>query len=391
MTYLRWLALILALILVPASVHAQKSGTTVMRVTAVQGAGMVYVRLLDRLKQNIESGTQGQVQVELLTNGLGGGEFEALKDQIRGRVEGGWISVLTLAQSLKAFRALTLPLVFNDTDQVVQFVDSPLDKAIRATATAKNLNILGYGSFGYYGIMLFEPQSASAKKFQDDALLWMKNRAIRVPEEGWLESVQEKLPGKVVRVPGIDLKKAVDSGWVNGLLTTPELMANKEWMRKASHFLNLRHLHAWSVFSVNRSWLESLPVQQRKVVQHEIRVMCDLALKGGLAHHETLVEQWYTTQHPQVVQASWDRMARFLNPLVLQTAQELDSMLGIYGGVGRVRGLWEANYGVQQNPHAPPVNPVVTPVTPVFHAEPTQGQKLASVMLKNRSNRSERP
>ncbi|MBF0347836.1 MAG: TRAP transporter substrate-binding protein DctP [Magnetococcales bacterium] len=394
MKYLRLPLFVLTLILAPVWASGQETGSvvaeaapgiTVMRVTAVQGADMTYVGLLEQLKQNIQNRSHGEIQVELLTGGAGGGEFEALRDQIRGHVEGGWISAMTLAQSLKAFRALTLPLVFNDNDQLRQFIGSPLDKTIRATSVAKNLLILGYGSFGYYGIMLFEPGSPPNGQSHDDALAMMKDRTVRVPEEEWLESVQAVLPGKLVRVPGVDLKKAVDSGWVKGLLTTPELIANKEWMLQASHFLNLRHLHAWTVFSVNRTWLASLPGHLQDVVQAEVQAMCDQALQMGLARHDALVAKWYETRHPQVVQASWDEMAASMNPLVLETASQLDGMLG---SSGRVKALWEANYQTIKPPGRPTRN---RGASPLIGKATNQRREMARAMIMNRIDGPEWP
>ncbi|HIJ83156.1 MAG TPA: TRAP transporter substrate-binding protein DctP [Magnetococcales bacterium] len=386
---LRLLIFVCLFVLAPVLAYGQKNfdnsdtearAVNLMKVTAVQGEGMVYVRLLQQLKQNIETKTQGQIQVDLLIDGAGGSETEALKDQIRGRVQGGWISAMTLAQSLKAFRALTLPLVFNDADQLNQFVGSPLDKSIRATSATKKLTILGYGSFGFYGIMLFEAMPTPGDPTEKDALDLMKSRTVRVPEDEWIETVQTLLPGKVVRVPGVDLKKAIDSGWVNGFLITPEFIANKEWMAQASHFLNLRHLHGWSVFSVNRDWLESLPNQHREVVQLEVQAMCQQALQGGLARHDALVDQWYKMQRPQVVQASWDRMAVSVHSLNNQTIHLLG---GILGATSRVRTLWEANYRVDPSVGALSVGRNAASALTI---QKTRGGEMASVMVSNHGN-----
>ncbi|MBF0145260.1 MAG: TRAP transporter substrate-binding protein DctP [Magnetococcales bacterium] len=337
----RLILLALMYLLAPWTMALANDEVIPMRITAVQGEGMVYVRLLHQLKQNIENGTQGRIRVELLTNGAGGSEIDALKNQIRGNVEGGWISVLTLAQAFKAFRVMTLPMVFNDAEQLNHFVGSKLDTAIRATTKTKNIKVLGYGSYGFYGILLFENMKKQKTRPGNDALDWMNHQTIRVPEDDWIGTVQATLPGKKVQVPSVDLMKAMDSGWITGLLITPELVANKELMQKAAYFLNLRHLHAWSAFSVNQTWLESLPREYQKVVQHEVRAMCQQALDGGLAHHDALVAHWYETRHPRVVQTSWDRMAILVQPLVEKTIQQMERLLG---PSSRVSILWENNY-----------------------------------------------
>lgn len=339
---LRSLVLVWLLIVIPATVHGQKANKTIpMRIMAVQGEGMVYVRQLKQLQQNIEDKTQGQITVELLTNGVGGSEADALKNMTSGTVEGGWVSGLAMAQTFRAFRALTLPLIFNDIDQIKGFVDSPLDQTVRSTTVSKNLLVMGYGSYGFYGIMFFDARASLKGADEENALEIMRGRTVMVPGDRWVEAVQGSLPGKVIRTPGRGLKQTIDAGGGEGLLVTPEMVTNTAWTGRSSHFLNLRHLHGWSVFSVNRVWFETLSPKLQQIVKQEVRAMCQRALSNGLAFHDTVVQEWYTKRQPLVVQASWDRMATMVAGLVKKTSTELE---GFLANKGRVRVLWEANY-----------------------------------------------
>ncbi|MBF0414925.1 MAG: TRAP transporter substrate-binding protein DctP [Magnetococcales bacterium] len=347
----RTLVLVLLLMVIPVTGQAQNnSKTIIMRIMAVQGEGMAYVRQLRQLQKNIEERTHGQIAVELLINGVGGSEADALKNQTNGTVEGGWISGLAMAQTFRAFRALMLPLVFNDIEQINSFIDSPLDQTVRSTTLSKNLLVLGYGSYGFYGIMFFDTRVPTNGHNDGNALEIMRDRTVLVPGDQWVEAVQGSLPGKVKRTPGLGLKQVIDAGGGEGLLVTPEMVSNTVWTGKASHFLNLRHLHGWSVFSVNRVWFETLSAKHQQIVKQEVRAMCQRALSSGLTFHDTLVQKWYSRRQPMVVQASWDRMAAMEEGLVKRTSLELE---GFLASKGRIRLLWEANYRLIPPPNSP--------------------------------------
>ncbi|MBF0423964.1 MAG: TRAP transporter substrate-binding protein DctP [Magnetococcales bacterium] len=325
---------------------------TVMRIMTQHGEGMAYVGLLNQLKQNIESRTQGQLVVELLTSGKGASDREIMTNQMRGTLEGGWISGLTMAQRIPSFQILNLPLVFNDANQLNRFINSSLDKAIRKMAVEQNLMIMGYGSYGFYGIMIFdEAETNSSRQKSVDALEYMGNRMIRVPGDAWVAKMQETLPGKVVRGNHSVDKKAV-LNQASGLLTTPELIASSEWLGRVTHFLNLRHIHGWTVFSINRAWFETLPPHQRMVVGQEAEVICQKALQAGVLRHDNLVQQWYIRRHPLVLQASWDRMAQLMGTLIEKTSTQLEGLLALKG---LVRALWDVNFrlGMSTGSRAP--------------------------------------
>ncbi len=311
-------------------------GPTVIRLSAAQGSHMAHVRILQSIARSIERDSDGLFKVDRLTNGQGGSEADLLKNQIRGRVEGGFTSAATLARSLPAFRLLTIPRLFNDERQVRRFIGSSLDDSLRATAANKGLKVLGYGSYGFYGILSFR----QATDTDPGAMFNLNDLAVRAPTDDWLDRVYDILPLRTRRVPTGDLATALESGWVEGIAATAESLAPTPYPDRASVYFSARLLHGWTVFTVNRAWFVSLSPQLQGMIATTVEEAGKRSIEIAFATERKLLTRWSQRGQPRVVTLPPEDLAAHLRPLARKGARQAERAIG---RPGDVHWLWENN------------------------------------------------
>ncbi|MBF0623304.1 MAG: TRAP transporter substrate-binding protein DctP [Magnetococcales bacterium] len=263
----------------------------VVRLGAVEGSRIGFVKGLGSMATGIQKGSGGRLKVELLTGGATGTEADLLKDIIQGRLQGGFVSATIMAHSLPAFRMLLLPRLFNDYAQVAKFTGSALDHSLRQTASRKQLQVLGYASYGFYGLLDF---SRASPRILTDLM-------VRVPKDAWLERAYQAMGFTAHYVPADDLSTALGSQWVTGVAATPEMLANTSLPKQAPRFHATRHLHGWTVLVVNLPWLEGLPDDLRKVVTDAGVGVTRSALGQAQTREEQILAQWSQTGSPVVI------------------------------------------------------------------------------------------
>ena len=342
-------------------------GITLMRITAIHGKRFSYIKALEQFAASVDQESEGRIKVELLLGGEAGSEAEALKKQIRRKLEGGLTSATTLAHSLPAFRLLTLPLLFTAPSHVENFINSPLDLNIRDTASKKNLKVLGYGSYGFYGLLAFDPDtenreinitdSTTPEEVEASLLQNMiaehnqparsfTELSVRAPTDLWMSRIHKALSIKQVTVPAADLKDAIESGWVNGIISTPETLANTSYPATASHYFDIRQQHGWSVFTVNKIWFNRLPSDLKQIIQEAVTATSQVMQQTAFQHGFNTREAWASAGWPEIVVSEAAELEAAFRPLAFRSARKLERTLGMPHAI---RDLWNKNRTPQSN------------------------------------------
>ncbi|MEO5330812.1 MAG: TRAP transporter substrate-binding protein DctP [Magnetococcus sp. YQC-5] len=311
-----------------------------MRISAIHKADKSYIQALSRMARAIEEGSGKQIRPELLTNGKKGSEEETLQEQIHGTLEAGFTSAFTLSHQVSAFRVLGIPLLFNKPEHVRDWMGSPLDLALREAAKAKKLKILGYASYGFYGVLSWRagekapiPDSASDPPSLD-------NLQVRIPRDAWMTVVHQTLGLKPFALPTMDLAGAVSAGWIKGVVATPELLQGTDFPMTGGAYFNMRHLHGWSIFSVNLDWFEKLPPDLQTVIENGVTSVLPKTLEQSMAQEAKLLKEWSSDGHLQILTPSPGETASKVRKMALKTASEMETLLNQPGAVTQ---LWEQN------------------------------------------------
>jgi TRAP-type C4-dicarboxylate transport system substrate-binding protein len=362
-----------------------------MRISAVHGRSFGYIQALETMAVAIDKQSEGRIKVELLLKGEAGSEAEALKKQIRRKIEGGLTSAITMAYSLPLYRTLTIPMLFTAPSHVQNFIDSPLDRALRKTAGSKKMRVLGYGSYGFYGLLAFETKDreenddVEAKKIEEkpveselidnepfdiDAITQLMTGelnedaaqpprsftglSVRTPVDRWMGHVHKALSVKQVTVPAADIQEALESGWIEGVVSTPETLANTSYPLTASHYFDIRQQHGWSVFTVNQYWFNKLPTDLQQIVEEAAVVATQDMLSTAFYKSFTTRSAWVEAVAPKIIQPESADLEAAFRPLAFRTARRLEKKLGMPRVIRR---LWEENRTPQSNYWPLPIEP----------------------------------
>lgn len=385
-----------------------------MRIAALHGNEFYYIQALEKLAVAIDSESEGRIKVELLLAGAAGSEAEALKKLIRNRLEGGFTSANTLAHSLPAFRLLTIPLLFTAPSHVKRFIGSQQDMLLRETANEKNLKVLGYGSYGFYGLLSFAKAAKTEASYIDpgtkpedgssEAISEMvadmrspnygtfapqpkpsfAGLAVRVPKDKWMEHIHEPLGIKQLLVPIADLPDAIESGWVEGVVSTPESFDNTSYPQTATYYFDIRQQHGWSVFTVNKKWFSQLPHDLKLVVSEAVASLSQEMLDIAFHREQITKAAWSRAGWPQIIVPAPEELEAAFRPLVFKIAREVGK---IVQSPRQIQELWENNRSSQSSswPALPDGKYIELPVAPpqpaLRKAEPPVEDEIQKLMM----------
>ncbi len=306
-----------------------------MRLAAVQGPNMTYVRALSDIASEIEKRSGGQLRVKIHTNGRMGSERSALKRQINGRIHGGFTSAITLAHTLPGLRLLTIPRLFKSVEEVTAFPGSPLEQRMRSKSQRRNLKILGYASYGFYGVLDLHWGTRHDQSLPG-------NLYVRVPDESWMRTLHMAMGWRPVYAPMDDLKTATSSGWIEGLVATPESLAGAFPPEKNDYFHQIRQMHGWTVFTVNARWFNRLPQALKQAVEGAVQSVSARALGKALQREQDILRRWSARGWAAPQRSTQWRPSNAERKVALKAARRVELTLRLKGDVTR---LWE-----QRNP-----------------------------------------
>ncbi|NGZ06338.1 MAG: hypothetical protein G8237_08270 [Magnetococcales bacterium] len=347
-----WLLLLVLMLVHPVQAEPQPATDAIpMRLAAIHKGDVSYVQLLTRLARTVEENSNKQLRPELFANGKKGSEEQALQELSQGNLEGGFFATLTLARHLPAFRALATPLLFTRPEQLRTLFDSPLDHALREYAKSKNLLVLGYASYGFYGLLNFRP-APSGKPPTWNGL------TTRVPNDPWMLELHHALGVHPSILPAADLSEAIHAAWIQGIAATPELLNRTAFANaNATAFHHTRHLHGWTIFAVNLNWFHGLPPQHQETIQKAATTLFPAALDQAMAQEQKILNKWTTENHfPITTPASSELATGAMKGLAQKNAQEMEQLLNQPGVVVQ---LWNQNQLPTRS--ATPTKPRTTP------------------------------
>ncbi|MEO5368171.1 MAG: TRAP transporter substrate-binding protein DctP [Magnetococcus sp. WYHC-3] len=306
--------------------------TWTLDINAVHNRSLSYVRALERIAARVGRDSGGRLKVAV--HASTGSEGESLKDLIRGRLGGAFLTPTALSFSFRNFRALEAPGLFQDYQQVREFVGSPMDDRLRAMARSRNLHILGYGSAGFPGILVIPEWHTLG----EEGVL-----SLRTPADPWVNSLLEgytlsledgawrgALRLKTASVPVEDVEGALSAGWIHGVWAAPEILARTSWAGRAARYLHPRLIHGWVVLAVGARWFGALPTDLRNLLERTAREEMERSLLDAEAVELDVLRKWQAGEGPRVELSDPRTLAA---PLRARVEPELRQIQGLWGGL----------------------------------------------------------
>jgi TRAP-type C4-dicarboxylate transport system substrate-binding protein len=276
--------------------------------------GSSWYKVLQEMGEEWKKVSGGQVTLRIYPGGVAGDEDAMIRKMKIGQLQAAAITGMGLAYLDKAFFALHTPMMF-DSDEEFNYVRKRFAPVLEQKLSDKGFIVLNWGDAGWIHFFTTSPviPPDDAKKLK----LFMSSSG---GDPALLELYKE-VGFRPVPLSVNDLLPGLQTGMVNGYISTPLVSLAFQWFGLAKNMSDLR----WSFLSgatviekktwekippemreklleVSRSFEDRLQAEVRKLNEEAINVM----VKNGLKIHKV----------PPDVHKQWQVMVENIYPKV---------------------------------------------------------------------------
>lgn len=263
---------ILAAALAAAPATAQEYEMTLAHVLSDQSA---YQVILERFEELVEERSEGRIAVEVQCCGQAGNETRAIQSFRTGVLTGGFVGGSSLETVVPAYRVLSLPYVFADSDEAYEILNSDTGREM--------LDLLGdYGMYGLGWGAIFERSVGSRRPLT--TVEDMQGLKIRVlPTPGFVEAYKAMGTQPTPMAYG-ELFMALQNGVVDALEISPDAIVADRFTEVVSHYTLTKTHQSTTVFVLSDAFWSGLPDDLKTLVQDA----ADEAIAYGVEAHREL-------------------------------------------------------------------------------------------------------
>lgn len=246
---------LLALALLAGVAHAEPKH--VMRFSCVAPEGSLWGREMRAFAREVESATQGAVQVKTYLGGITGTEAE-LDDRFRrNQLDGAASAGMFCQKAAPSMRVLRVHGVFNDRDEAAH-VSRMLRDTIDAEMKANGFINLGTVGLGSDSVLARAPVTTLHELKQQRLWLW------DLDEVGITMARAEGL--NVVTLPLEQAAQGFDEQKTDGFIAIPTAVLGYQWYTRARYLLPLHMGFITACFPVTRRSFDRLSLAQQNIM-----------------------------------------------------------------------------------------------------------------------------
>lgn len=287
-----------------APAAAQDYEMTLAHVLSDQSA---YQVILKRFEELVEARTDGRIAVDVQCCGQAGNETRAIQSFRTGVLTGGFVGGSSLENVVPAFRVLSLPYVFADSDEAYAILNGETGREM--------LDMLGdYGMYGLGWGAIFERSVGSRTPVASvDDLQGLKIRVLPTP--GFVEAYKAMGTQPTPMAYG-ELFMALQNGVVDALEISPDAIVADKFIEVVDHYTLTKAHQSTTAFVLSKTFWDGLPGDLKEIVQaaaleaiaHGVEAHKELNVKGL----ETVRASGITVVEPdlapfaEAARPSWD-------------------------------------------------------------------------------------
>ena len=224
-----------------------------------------------QFEKNVEDTLGDRVALNLLTGGQVGTEDNMLSSIRRGRAQMGIISIGALAALVPELSLLVAPFLFESEDEADFVMDRYLFAPYAELLAARGLILAKWEDGGWHQLYARKPLRAPA----DLASYRLRSSATEATR-----LFLSEVDADVVVLDFGDIVAALDTGLVDGGVTTSVMYRVAGLYEEAPHFTLTRHAFAPGALLANKAWADATPPDVVEAV---------LAAQGTMADNRRLV------------------------------------------------------------------------------------------------------
>jgi TRAP-type C4-dicarboxylate transport system substrate-binding protein len=220
-----------------------------------------------RFKDQVESGTNGGIEIEIYPNMILGTEVEYTKEAQQGKtVQCAVLSQGAYASFFKPFMVMSCPFLFKDFNVAWQFLDGKWYSDFMERAR-KETGLRYLGSFDDGGGFNAFTNRKRVIKTVDD----MKGLRIRVEENPAHVAIIEGTGAKAIALEWSQVETTLATGVADGQANAPGLNAAMKFWELVPYSSYVGYMYYILQWVVNDEWFMSLPEDYQKVITRSAR------------------------------------------------------------------------------------------------------------------------
>lgn len=315
-------AILLALILGASGVLTtilSQDKEVVLKLGTVAPSGTPWSDELYGLKKRVEKESNKSLKLKVYLGGQLGGENEILQGIIRGRIQGGGLTATALAAAVPELDLIEIPYLFESSRQADCVLDNHLQEPFRQLFAAKGLIFVTWAENGWRNI---GTKSRPVRTPADLRGLKLRAQESKVHLAYWKKIGASPVP---IAIP--EVLPALQTGVVEGFDQTALMTLAAEWQTSIKYYTITEHIYQPAAIVYSKSFFDSLPEHQKKILIGEGNGMAPRARKAVRRLSNQLIKALEANQ-VQIIKLSAGEKAGFKSA----AAGLGDQMVGTIGG-----------------------------------------------------------
>ncbi|KAB8134517.1 TRAP transporter substrate-binding protein [Gracilibacillus oryzae] len=214
---------------------------------------------LVRFKEIVEERSNGQINIEIFSNGVLGDEREVLEQLQAGGVDITKVSAASLGNFASQYAVFSLPYVFTDEDHFFRSMESDaVQELFNSTADEGFLGLTWYDS----GARSFYTKETPIMHPDD-----LQGLRIRVMSSQTQIEMMRELGGAPTPMAYGEIYTALQSGVIDGAESNPTALTNGKHGEVAPHFSFDEHTRIPDIAIISSKVWQDLSEEQRQIVK----------------------------------------------------------------------------------------------------------------------------
>ncbi len=223
--------------------------------------GSIWVKELQKCKEELEKATDGRVELKLYPGGIMGDDPVILRKIRVGQLDGGIFTSNALCMIYPDFRVFSLPYLFNNTDEI-DYIIREMKIELAASFNKGKYEMLGLTGIGFTYMFSQKPIESVKDLRKAKSWLWTNDPVMTA-----LYVAADATPVAL----GIgDVMTALQTGLLNTVFNTPAGILALQWFTKVDVMTDLPLNYSLGAFIISSRTWKKLPEDLQKIVAEVI-------------------------------------------------------------------------------------------------------------------------
>jgi len=230
----------------------------VIKIATLVPEGSDFMKTFNKMNLEIKEKTAGEVEFKVYTGGVMGNDADVLRKMRVGQIQGGAFTAGGASAVYPDLRALSVPLVFRNYDEVDHVLGIVLPK-FAGELEKKGYIALGWTEAGFAYIMSQEPIGSVAD---------LKGKKVWIPQGDPVgQKVFEKAGVPPIPLPLPDVITSLQTRQLDTVCTSPVGAVILQWFTKIKHITQEPLLYVYGVLMIDKKTYDKISPEHQAILK----------------------------------------------------------------------------------------------------------------------------